>query len=55
MALAWLLTLPFIISPIVGANTVQQLTESLGAAGLRLSDDEMKQLDEITGVKREYR
>jgi len=55
MALAWLLTLPFITSPIVGANTVQQLTESLGAAGLRLSDDEMKQLDEITGVKREYR
>ena len=54
MALAWLLTLPFVTSPIVGANTVQQLTESLGAAGLRLSEDEMTQLDQITGVKREY-
>ncbi len=54
MALAWQLTLPFITSPIIGANTVQQLNESLGAVSQRLTEDEMNQLDEITGVKREY-
>lgn len=54
MALAWILTLPFVTSPIVGANTVAQLEESLGAVGLRLSEDEMKRLDDITGVNRDY-
>ncbi len=53
-AVGWLLTLPFITSPIIGANTVQQLDESLGAAGLRLTEDEMGQLDQITGVNRNY-
>ncbi|MCC7449075.1 MAG: aldo/keto reductase [Anaerolineae bacterium] len=53
-ALGWLLTLPFVTSPIIGANTVQQLDESLGAAGLRLTENEMGQLDEITGIERNY-
>jgi aryl-alcohol dehydrogenase-like predicted oxidoreductase len=54
MALAWLLTLPFVTSPIIGANTVEQLNESLGTAGQRLTAQEMRQLDEITGVNRDY-
>jgi aryl-alcohol dehydrogenase-like predicted oxidoreductase len=54
MALAWQFTLPFITAPIVGANNVGQLEESLGAVGLRLTEDEMKRLDEITGVNRDY-
>ncbi len=54
MALGWLLTLPFITAPIIGANNVKQLDESLGAGGLRLSEEEMQRLDERTGVKREW-
>ena len=54
MALAWILTLPFVTSPIVGANTVEQLNESLGAAGVRLTDEEMTKLDEITETSRNY-
>jgi aryl-alcohol dehydrogenase-like predicted oxidoreductase len=54
MALGWLLTLPFVTACIVGANTVEQLGESLGAAGLRLSEDEMRRLDDVTGVDRNW-
>ncbi len=48
MALGWLLTNPVITSPIIGARTVEQVHESLGAVGLRLSDEEMAILDEMT-------
>lgn len=48
MALGWLLTQEFVVAPIIGANTPEQLANSLGAAGLRLSADEMKVLDEMT-------
>jgi aryl-alcohol dehydrogenase-like predicted oxidoreductase len=48
MALGWLLTKEFVAAPIVGANTPEQLANSLGAAGLKLSADEMKVLDEMT-------
>jgi aryl-alcohol dehydrogenase-like predicted oxidoreductase len=45
-ALAWLLSNPLITAPIIGANTIPQLNESLGAAGYRLAADEMKALNE---------
>jgi aryl-alcohol dehydrogenase-like predicted oxidoreductase len=45
MALAWQLSQPVISSPIIGANSVEQLNDSLGAVGLRLTDEEMKALD----------
>jgi aryl-alcohol dehydrogenase-like predicted oxidoreductase len=47
-ALAWLLTQPNITCPIVGANSIEQLTESLGAAGVRLAPDEMAQLKQAS-------
>jgi aryl-alcohol dehydrogenase-like predicted oxidoreductase len=47
-ALAWMLSNPVITAPIIGANTVQQLHDGLGAAGYRLSADEMKTLNEAT-------
>jgi len=47
-ALAWLLTNPVITAPIIGANTADQLSVSLGAAGYRLSADEVAALDELT-------
>ncbi len=48
VALAWLLTNPVITSPIIGANNVEQLRESLGAVGQRLSPEEKKALDEAS-------
>ncbi len=54
MALAWLLSQPFITAPIIGANTVEQLDELLGAAGQRLNEDEMQRLDDLTGVDRNW-
>lgn len=47
-ALAWLLTQPVITAPIIGANSVEQLNESLGAAGVRLSAEEMAALDDAS-------
>jgi len=48
IALGWLLTNPVVTSPIVGANNVDQLNETLGAVGLRLSEEETKSLDEMS-------
>ncbi len=48
MALGWLLSQPTVTSPIVGANNVAQLEESLGAVGLRLTPEEMATLDEMS-------
>lgn len=47
-ALAWLLSQPVITSPIIGANSVEQLRENLGGAGVKLSDDEMAALNDVS-------
>jgi aryl-alcohol dehydrogenase-like predicted oxidoreductase len=46
-ALAWLLTNPVVTAPIIGANTIEQLNESLGAVDFRLSADEMIALNNL--------
>lgn len=48
VALAWLLAKPSITSPIIGARTVAQLEQVVGATDVRLSDDEIGALDEVT-------
>jgi aryl-alcohol dehydrogenase-like predicted oxidoreductase len=48
IALAWLLTQEHVVAPIIGANTPDQLADSLGATGLRLSADEMQALNTLT-------
>jgi aryl-alcohol dehydrogenase-like predicted oxidoreductase len=47
-ALAWLLAQPVVTAPIIGANTVEQLADSLGAAGVRLAPEEMAALDQAS-------
>ena len=54
-ALAWLLTNPVVTAPIVGANNVGQLGESLGAAGYRLDAGEMARLNDLTKYYRNWR
>lgn len=48
IALAWMLANPVITSPIIGATTLEQLDENLGALGVKLSDEEKKLLDDST-------
>jgi aryl-alcohol dehydrogenase-like predicted oxidoreductase len=45
VALAWLADRPRVSSVILGARTLEQLTENLGAADLHLTPDETAQLD----------
>lgn len=47
VALAWLLANPVVTAPIIGPRTLEQLTESLRALEIKLSQEQMKQLDEI--------
>lgn len=48
VALAWMLVDPVITSPIIGATSVEQLNENLGALKLKLNEDEMVLLNKIT-------
>lgn len=45
VALAWLLTRPGVTSPIIGANSGEQLADLLPAANLDLTGDEVEALD----------
>ncbi|HEV8555546.1 MAG TPA: aldo/keto reductase [Actinophytocola sp.] len=52
VALAWLLTRPFVTAPIVGANSVEQLRSLLPAAALALAGDEVDRLDKVSSWPR---
>ena len=48
VALAWVADRPAVTSVILGARTVAQLGDNLGAADLRLSDEEVGLLTEVS-------
>lgn len=48
IAIAWLLANPIVTAPIVGANTVAQLTGSLGALAHVLDPEEKRRLDDAS-------
>lgn len=49
IALAWLLHHRGVTAPIIGANNVEQLRDSLGAVDVRLSREELERLDVASG------
>lgn len=51
IALAWLLADPVITSPIIGATSIEQLHENLGAVDVKLCADEMDVLNKMTAWK----
>jgi aryl-alcohol dehydrogenase-like predicted oxidoreductase len=51
IALAWVAARPAVTSVILGARTLDQLEDNLGAAKLRLTDDEMSRLDVASDPK----
>jgi aryl-alcohol dehydrogenase-like predicted oxidoreductase len=54
VSLAYLLRKPAVTSLIVGARTPAQLSDNLAAADLRLSDDEVAALDDVSGEPLRY-
>ncbi|GAT62092.1 aldo/keto reductase [Paludibacter jiangxiensis] len=54
IALAWLLHQPVVTSVIVGAKKPEQLAENLKAVEVKLTDDELSRLDEVSKLAPEY-
>lgn len=51
VALGWLLAQPSIVAPIIGANSVEQLAESLAVADLTLDDGQLEKLNQASAWK----
>jgi aryl-alcohol dehydrogenase-like predicted oxidoreductase len=54
IAIAWLLHRSFVMSVIIGAKTIEQLDDNLAATEIKLSDEELKQLDRVSALPPEY-
>jgi aryl-alcohol dehydrogenase-like predicted oxidoreductase len=54
VALAWVLSRPFVTCVITGVKTVEQLDDNLAATELNLSDAEISKLDALSALKPEY-
>jgi aryl-alcohol dehydrogenase-like predicted oxidoreductase len=54
VAIAWILTKPFISSIIIGANKMHQLEDNLGSVNLKLSVQEVEQLNELAAPQSLY-
>ena len=54
VALAWLLHKPVVTSVIIGAKTPEQLTENIASAELKLSAEDIEQLDAASALASEY-
>ncbi|MFX1602303.1 MAG: aldo/keto reductase, partial [Promethearchaeota archaeon] len=48
IALAWVLSRESITAPIIGVNSVEQLSENLGALDISLSDDDIENLNRVS-------
>ncbi|MBI5944330.1 MAG: aldo/keto reductase [Chloroflexi bacterium] len=53
VAIAWMLVDPVITSPIIGATSIAQLNENLGALNIHLAEDEIASLNKLTEWKKE--
>jgi aryl-alcohol dehydrogenase (NADP+) len=47
IALAWMLHKPHISAPIIGASKMEHLDQAIAALDVKLSDDEIKRLEEL--------
>jgi aryl-alcohol dehydrogenase-like predicted oxidoreductase len=54
ISLAWLLAKPAVTSVIIGAKRIDQLQDNIAAVPLKLSADEMKELDVVSALPPEY-
>jgi aryl-alcohol dehydrogenase-like predicted oxidoreductase len=54
IALAWLLTRPFVTSVIIGAKDREQLADNVAATDVRLSPEHVAELDAASALPPEY-
>jgi len=54
IALAWLLHQPAVTSVIIGAKRMDQLNDNLHAPSVRLTEDQIERLDEVSKLPAEY-
>jgi aryl-alcohol dehydrogenase-like predicted oxidoreductase len=54
IALAWLLSKPFVTTVIIGAKSMEQLRDNIAATRVQLDSGELKLLDEISALPPEY-
>src|SRR6266403_3318166 len=54
LSLAWLLAKPVVTSIIIGAKRLDQLEDNLAAVEVTLTQDELRQLDEVSALAPEY-
>jgi len=54
VALAWILSKPVVTSVLMGAKRMDQLRDNLAAIRLKLTQDELKSLDEASQLPPEY-
>jgi aryl-alcohol dehydrogenase-like predicted oxidoreductase len=54
IALAWLLAKPYVSTVIIGAKSMDQLRDNVASTRLKLTDDEIKSLDEVSQLPAEY-
>ena len=54
IALGWLLHQSHVTSVIIGARTNEQLADNLAAVSVKLTPDELKALDEVSALPKEY-
>ena len=54
ISLAWLLSKPVVTSVILGAKRLDQIQDNLAAIELKLTDDELRQLDDVSALPPEY-
>jgi len=54
ISLAWLLSKPVVTSVIIGAKRLDQLQDNLAAVELKLTEEELRRLDEVSTLPPEY-
>jgi len=54
IALAWILSKPFVTTVIIGAKSMDQLRDNIASSRVRLDDAEIKLLDEVSELPAEY-
>jgi aryl-alcohol dehydrogenase-like predicted oxidoreductase len=54
IALAWVRLQKSITSTIIGAKNIDQLHANIKSTGLQLSEDDLKKIDEVSALPKEY-
>ena len=54
VAIRWLMQKRGVVSPIIGARTIAQLEDNIGAAAISLSEQQMNRLDQVSAVKHAF-